>query len=304
VASFGQKLRQAREARNITLQEIAAATKIGTRALQALEWERFEQLPGGIFNKGFVRAYARCVGLDEEETVAAYMEAAKVDPPETDMLAVATQVEASRPLKRGGGPNAATVVGVFAVLVALGLGALWLKEHRKEMREQAEAQQREARATVTVAPTVPPPPVAATTTPPDATTTPAVAPNVDPAQNAATQPAPQSMSPLAKQSESEKLSSAPATDAQGTSPVEVTISATEPAWISVARDGKRAETVTLDPSKPEMTNRSYKAKDKVKLILGNPTGVIVTYNGKPAGELGKAGQRAIVTFTPEGIEKN
>jgi hypothetical protein len=112
------------------------------------------------------------------------------------------------------------------------------------------------------------------------------------------------MSPLAKQSESEKLSSAPATDAQGTSPVEVTISATEPAWISVARDGKRAETVTLDPSKPEMTNRSYKAKDKVKLILGNPTGVIVTYNGKPAGELGKAGQRAIVTFTPEGIEKN
>jgi len=91
VASFGQKLRQAREARNITLQEIADTTKIGTRALQALEWERFDQLPGGIFNKGFVRSYARCVGLDEEETVAAYMEAAKVPPPETDMQTLAVQ---------------------------------------------------------------------------------------------------------------------------------------------------------------------------------------------------------------------
>jgi cytoskeletal protein RodZ len=70
VASFGENLRQARQARNITLQEIAASTKISSRALQALEDEHFEQLPGGIFNKGFVRAYARCVGLDEEKTVA------------------------------------------------------------------------------------------------------------------------------------------------------------------------------------------------------------------------------------------
>jgi len=64
VATFGQKLRQAREAKNITLAEISATTKISTRALQALEWERFEQLPGGIFNKGFVSCLlytSRCV---------------------------------------------------------------------------------------------------------------------------------------------------------------------------------------------------------------------------------------------------
>jgi len=41
----------------------------------------------------------------------------------------------------------------------------------------------------------------------------------------------------------------------------------------------------------------------LKLILGNPAGVSVTYNGKPAGTLGKEGQRAVVTFTAEGIEK-
>jgi cytoskeletal protein RodZ len=290
VASFGQRLRQAREARNITLQEIAATTKIGTRALQALEWERFEQLPGGIFNKGFVRAYARCVGLDEEETVAAYMEAAKVAPPETDMQALATQVEAARPPKRGGGPNAATVVGILAVLVALGLGGLWLREHRKESRESAEAQSREARAAVSVmAPTVTPPvtsPVASPVTPtdPNAAVTSATNSTVDATQNTV-QPAPQGAA----------LANA--------APVEVSITANSRAWISVLSDDKPAETLTMDPSKPEMSSRSYKAKERVKLTLGNPAGVTVTYNGKPAGTLGKAGQRAVVTFTAGGIEK-
>ena len=295
MASFGQRLRQAREARNITLQEIAATTKIGTRALQALEWERFEQLPGGIFNKGFVRAYARCVGLDEEETVAAYMEAAKVAPPETDMQTLATQVEAARP-KRGGGPNAGTVVGILAVLVALVLGGLWLREHRRESREAAEAQNREARAAVSVtAPTVTPPvasPVTSsgTQTDPNGAVTSATNSTVEATQNTAT--------PVADQ----KTASAPAPEV-GATPVEVSITATSRAWISVLSDDKAAETFTMDPSKPDMSSRSYKAKERVRLTLGNPTGVTVTYNGKPAGALGKAGQRAVVTFTAEGIEK-
>src|SRR6266568_88642 len=96
LASFGENLRQARKARNISLQEIAESTKIGTRILQALEDERFDQLPGGIFNKGFVRSYARCVGLDEEKTVAAYMAAANVSAPETDMQMLSSQVSAAR----------------------------------------------------------------------------------------------------------------------------------------------------------------------------------------------------------------
>ena len=59
--SFGEKLKLEREKRKITLDQISASTKIGTRMLQALEEDRFTQLPGGIFNKGFVRAYARVV---------------------------------------------------------------------------------------------------------------------------------------------------------------------------------------------------------------------------------------------------
>jgi hypothetical protein len=85
--------------------------------------------------------------------------------------------------------------------------------------------------------------------------------------------------------------------------VEITISATARAWISVLSDGKRVEQLVLDPDKPEMRSRTYKAQEKLLLIVGNPPGVSVTYNGKPAGILGAEGHRATVTFTPQGMEK-
>lgn len=75
MASFGDRLRKEREQKGITLDDIALTTKIGTRLLRALEEERFDQLPGGIFNKGFVRAYARHVGIDEDQAIADYMTA-------------------------------------------------------------------------------------------------------------------------------------------------------------------------------------------------------------------------------------
>jgi cytoskeletal protein RodZ len=75
VGAFGEKLRQQREQRGLALDAISNTTKISTRMLRALEDEHFDQLPGGVFNKGFVRAYARQVGLNEEEAVADYLAA-------------------------------------------------------------------------------------------------------------------------------------------------------------------------------------------------------------------------------------
>ena len=75
MGAFGEKLRKQREQRGIALDAISNTTKISTRLLRALEDEHFDQLPGGVFNKGFVRAYARQVGLDEEEAIADYLAA-------------------------------------------------------------------------------------------------------------------------------------------------------------------------------------------------------------------------------------
>ncbi len=70
MASFGEKLRHEREMRGITLREIADATKISTRFLQALEDDRLDLLPGGLFPRAFARQYASFLGLD----VAALLE--------------------------------------------------------------------------------------------------------------------------------------------------------------------------------------------------------------------------------------
>jgi cytoskeleton protein RodZ len=72
MGAFGERLRREREMRGITLDEISESTKISRRHLESLEKEDFDALPGGIFNKGFVRAYARYLGIDEDQTVADY----------------------------------------------------------------------------------------------------------------------------------------------------------------------------------------------------------------------------------------
>ena len=77
MGAFGEKLRKQREQRGIELDAISNTTKISTRMLRALEDEHFDQLPGGVFNKGFVRAYARQVGLNEEEAIADYLAAVR-----------------------------------------------------------------------------------------------------------------------------------------------------------------------------------------------------------------------------------
>jgi len=65
----GARLRAAREAKQISLREIAATTKISVSALEALEENDVAQLPGGIFTRAFVRSYATEVGLDPEEVM-------------------------------------------------------------------------------------------------------------------------------------------------------------------------------------------------------------------------------------------
>jgi hypothetical protein len=75
LGAFGEKLRRQREQRGIALEAISNSTKISTRMLRAIEEENFDQLPGGVFNKGFVRAFARQIGLNEEEAVSDYLTA-------------------------------------------------------------------------------------------------------------------------------------------------------------------------------------------------------------------------------------
>ena len=73
MASFGERLRRERELRGVDLRDVAETTKISLRFLQALESDRVDVLPGGIFPRAFVRQYASYLGLDAERMVSEFL---------------------------------------------------------------------------------------------------------------------------------------------------------------------------------------------------------------------------------------
>ena len=70
--SIGEKLRLARETRGIALRDISEQTRISMRYLEAIEADDYGHLPGGIFNRSFIRAYAKFIGYDEHEAIEDY----------------------------------------------------------------------------------------------------------------------------------------------------------------------------------------------------------------------------------------
>jgi cytoskeleton protein RodZ len=72
MTNFGASFKKAREFRGVTLDQIAKETRISTRFLAAIENEEFHLLPGGVFNRGFIRTFAERVGLDPDEALADY----------------------------------------------------------------------------------------------------------------------------------------------------------------------------------------------------------------------------------------
>src|SRR4051812_25256080 len=77
---IGADLRNARVARNRSLEDISRSTKISSSVLRSIEDEAFEKVPGGVFTRGYLRAYAREVGLDPDEVVRRYR--LEFEPPE------------------------------------------------------------------------------------------------------------------------------------------------------------------------------------------------------------------------------
>jgi cytoskeleton protein RodZ len=274
VGSFGDRLQREREMRGISLEEIAEATKIGTRSLRALEEQDFDKLPGGIFNKGFVRAYARYLGLDEEQAVADYLAAlgeaqaaAKTVRQEPGANAAVPdrnifipQVEDSEPMRLPLGPIA--VVVVVAVLLFSGWRYYTRHGLPNFLRHVRAAGQLRSQP-------------------------PAKAAAVADASRSATnpvQPAPDA-----------SRSGAHAVPAKGGFVVRV--KAKEDSWISVVADGKPVMSAIL----PKESEKSVRAQQSVVLKIGNSDGVELYYNGKLMPPLSPDGKVKTLEFTPAGL---
>jgi len=133
--TFGERLKRERELREVTIKEIASATRIAAKFLQALENEEWEKLPGGVFGRGFVRSVARYLGLSEENLLSDY------DQARGEASTPATQ----KPEERIPSPPkwipAIAVVLLIAVVVGLAFGGRyawrWYAAHRAAKKASA-----------------------------------------------------------------------------------------------------------------------------------------------------------------------
>jgi cytoskeletal protein RodZ len=127
-AGFGADLRRERIVREVSLEEISAATKISTRLLSALEEGDRTKLPAPVFTRGFIRAYCLHLGLDPVEKVNAYL--AEVEPTAAPLPSLPKPGGGGSRFLRGRRSTAGTILGcVTAVLLLLGLIAS--PEHRR-----------------------------------------------------------------------------------------------------------------------------------------------------------------------------
>jgi cytoskeleton protein RodZ len=251
LASFGEELRREREIRSISLREIADATKISTRFLDAIERNDHRTLPAPAFTRGFIRAYARYLGLNAEEMVTRYNYAAAGDDRIEKTLHLERLVQPlpdppkAAPVKRGIPPVYARVDGniylLIVIAIALAAVSYWAFQHKRE-KAAAEAARAELTATA--------PAATGTGTAPAKPVVPAVAPV--------------------------------ASDV-----LRLTIELTGDSWISLDADGKSVFNDELRTG----DKRSFEAREVFRFrTIGNAGGVALTLNDQRLDSLGGEGK--------------
>jgi len=314
MASFGEGLRREREMRGITLEEISAHTKISIHFLQAIEADDLKKLPGGIFTRSFIRAFARYLGLDEEKVMSEYHSFAHAGG-EFDL----SRLSSARPSRES---RAGTWIGLLLAAAMLTGGYLLFRYSQRTAgvpQSGAQAATAAGQRQPAPAPTAAPPGSPAVTgsegvappnpspenqaNPPTAAATPSTtAPNtIGSASPPATGP------PTHAASANQNAAGPPATPegaeftgAPGSDLV-LQVAATERSWVDLGADGKTVLQRVLKQGEIQ----TFKAKKYFDLTTGNAEGIVLTLDGEtlePLGPLGRHGDVKTVHLTRDSLK--
>jgi cytoskeleton protein RodZ len=289
MGAFGDRLRREREMRGITLDEITESTKISRRHLEALEGEHFDQLPGGVFNKGFVRAYARFLGIDEEQAVADYSAASNEQPEPENKFPLDIHKEPNRDLN----PRRSNLPLVFAIAALVGVLAGY-GFFKTKLRNSAPIENTQQSAPAS---TPSEPQIGASTSQPVTSTSPrlnndtATAAKQTPAQVAA------ASRPAEARRNAVSADSAVAPIPAKEKSFFVQVNAKEDSWVSIVADGKSVMQRVLAADK----HKKIKAGKSLILRTGNAGGIEVSFNGRPLGALGNENEPRTLTFNASGL---
>jgi cytoskeleton protein RodZ len=280
--SIGAGLKAAREARGLSISEVAQQLKFAPRQLEALEQERFDLLPGGTFVRGMVRSYARLLKLEPEPLLEAI--AGRFQAPDANNLAA----RYSQPVPFSDSARRSTFVYLGVSLAVLGLGSIiayqWYREHNAAT-QLASKRAAEKRA---VAATKPAPASTAAATPM------ASAPRAQPKtieEGPRAEPAAVKVvterPPAMEKAATPTIAKAPAGVHR------LVIRCEEEAWIEVKDSNERMLVSSLNPKGAE---RVVQARGPLTLVIGNAAHVRVTHNDRPV-DLTPHTKLAIARFT-------
>ena len=262
--NFGASFKKARESKGIPLDRISTETRISTRFLQAIENEDFHLLPGGIFNRGFIRTYAERLGLDPEQAVADYEKLAEVRAPSEPV------VTASAPARQVNRQLYPAAVGGLILLIAIFYIVTRDSGNTTETANQPSA------------------PISQPETPstqPATVTQPTTAPEV-----AGTAPQPAASTPAPS---TDVLTPAPSTDA-----LTLDVEAKETTWIKVMADGKSI--LAGEILEPGATRR-FTGQTSIEIDIGNAGGLSLKLNNRPVNPIGQSGQVRKLVITPQNL---
>ncbi len=277
---FGSQLREARERRGVSLRQIATATRISIRALEALERNDIAKLPGGIFSRAFVRAYAEEVGLDPDDAVREFLtqfshEDVTAGSPLTEPL---ERREDERPGRR---KQMVGLVMTAAIVVPLaGLATyFWLSSRDGVAASENAAGQTQGEISTPTAGT-------------PSAGTPSAAPK--PASTSASAP-----------NDGARVTTAPAAAALAAgAPLDprvhglrVALAPEAPCWVRVTGDGvKLFEGLLQKGERRELT-----AKDTLIVVAGDAGALRFTLNGRPGRPLGASGEVITARITTDNL---
>jgi cytoskeleton protein RodZ len=280
-ADFGTFLRQAREKRGVSLQQLSTTTKISARVLESLERNDPSKLPGGIFSRAFVRSYAREVGLDPESAVERFITAFP-DLSSSDTTPTATGLD-DRETFESRRRVATTVLQLLGVSLVVLVIIVIYYSLRPKAAEPIRAVPETAQEPRTP-PAAPASPAMSQAQP--LTAAPGPANGVTP--GVADGPASPAAGPMAAQTPP-----AAVTDA----PLSIEIAASGACWLVLTIDGARVVARTLDPGE----HVRYPVRSFVTINAGNAGALSLTLNGKPAKPIGTSGQVVTATITPGNV---
>ena len=299
--SVGEFFRQVRETKGLTVDEVSSKTRIRSDFVQALEDGNFSKLPDQVFARGFVRSYARSLGLDEEDAIQRFTKSAgafyeKQD--ERERLKV-RQVEEER--KRQANRKAVTIAIGIAVLTLM---FLLSREQSPVLRIGDAEQASEVKRSGESVKDEPAAEAQDESEPTSESSTPSETPVPSPPKASAEEarepdPTPPPISASRQESQTVSVSSPGADGPLGGISLEgnrlvddgqlvLDLEATELSWVVVQIDNGSPQESLLRPGEKSQ----WKGQDQFILTLGNAGGVKAELNGKPQKSFGPSGKVA------------